>query len=414
MSHHYRTIVGIAVPVFDYKAFTAEQETRKGTIDRDSARHARQALRDLGLRVVEITQARPDQTGGLRAPRLFRKSWDHWVAGFTGELGTLLSVGMPLLDALSTLISQYKGKPKTFVLHLKDEVSSGVPLAEAMGRQPLVFDVLCTQMVAVGESTGNLDSVLSQLSDFKRRSLEFKDKVFSALLYPLVVLLVSVGVSIFLMTVVVPMLLENLQDSGRALPLPTRILKSVSDVLVGHGWWLAILSICVVTVVMLALKTYSGRRFRDQVLLKIPILGPMGQKQELARVSLIISTLLRSGIEFVKAIEITVGTTKNVLLREALSDCASRIESGSEIGDALQKWSYFPPLVTQVFTVGQKSGRMEEMLLRLSRDFDSQVESTSARLATVLEPVLILILSFFVGFILFATLLPILEAGNVL
>ena len=406
------------MPVFEYKALDASRAIRQGVIDSDSPRQARQELRELGLQVTQILetgkkQQKKDGAQSIEFGSLFKRSWDHWVAGFTGELATLLSVGVPLLEALSTLISQYKGKSATIVIHLKDEVSSGRPLADAMSRQPDVFDALCLKMVEVGENTGSLGETLRQLSDFKRRSLEFKDKVMSALLYPMVILSVSVAVSIFLMTVVVPMLLENLLDTGKPLPLPTRILKGASDVLTQHGWWLGIILAAAIVGIAAGLQTEAGKRIRDKFLLRIPIIGTMSRKQELARVALVIGTLMKSGVDFVKAIDITVGTTKNLLLRDALNDCARQVESGKDIGVALSNWSYFPPLVTQVFTVGQKSGRLEEMLFRLSRDYDRQVESISGRLSTIIEPVLILILSVFIGFIMFATLMPIMETGNV-
>lgn len=405
------------MPVFEYKAAGPDRGIQKGTIDRDSPRHARQALRELGLQVLEIAPAKPTSSfsiGKFKTPQLLKKNWDGWVAEFTGELSTLLSVGVPLLEALDTLVQQYTRKPKMFVLHLKDQVASGTPLARAMAGQPETFDNLCIKMVEVGEKTGTLDQVLGQLSDFKHRSLEFKDKVVSAMLYPMIVLAVSIAVSIFLMTVVVPMLLENLADTGRPLPLPTQILKTISDLLLVHGWWLAIIAGVGLVGSVSFFKTPNGKRLWDRLILSTPVIGKMGQKQELARVSLIISTLLKSGVGFVEAIEIAIGTTKNTLLHEALTDCAKRIESGTDIGDALKAWSYFPPIVTQVFTVGQKTGRLEEMLGRLADDYDGQVASTSGRLSVILEPVLILMLSFFVGFILFATLLPVLEAGNVL
>ncbi len=401
------------MPVFEYKAIDQKRVSRHGVINSDSPRQARQELRELGLSVTQISETQAGRKRSNSLGSLFRRNWDHWVAGFTGELATLLSVGVPLLDALTTLIAQYKGHASTIVIHLKDNVSSGRPLAESMSRQPEVFDTLCIKMVEVGENTGNLDDTLRQLSDFKRRSLEFKDRVLSALLYPMVILTVSLGVSIFLMTIVVPMLLENLEDTGKPLPLPTRLLKGASDVLVIHGWWLGILLGGAFIWVLMALQTDAGRRIRDRLLLRIPLIGTMSRKQELARIALVIATLMKSGVEFVKAIDIAVGTTKNLLLREALMDCSRQVESGKDIGIALENWSYFPPLVTQVFTVGQESGRMEEMLFRLSQDYDRQVESMSGRLSTVIEPVLILILSAFVGFIMFATLLPILEAGNV-
>ncbi len=402
------------MPVFQYKALDPDQRVLNGVIDSDSPGQARQELRGQGLRVTEMMAAQADRKFSFSLKHIFQRSHNHWVTGFTSELATLLSVGVPLLESLTTLIAQNKGPQESIVLHLKDDVSSGVPLAQAMARQPKVFDALCVKMVEVGENTGKLDDILRQLSEFKRRSLEFKDRVLSAMLYPMVILSVSLCVSVFLMTVVVPMLLENLEDTGKSLPMATRLLKAASDVLTANGWWLLLLVLVGIAGAVTALRTDSGKRFRDKALLKIPVIGTMSRKQELARVALVIATLMKSGIEFVKAIDIAIGTTKNVLLVEALRDCSDQVEAGKDIGVALQKWSYFPPLVSQVFTVGQKSGRLEEMLFRLSKDYDSQVEAISGRLSTIIEPVLILVLSAFVGFIMFATLMPILEAGNVL
>ena len=400
------------MPVFHYKAIDEAQVAKEGVIASDSARQAREELRKLGLQVLKINLA--SQAASIQMPGFFKRSWNHWVANFTGELATLVSVGVPLLEALDTLSLQYKGKAKAIVLRLNDDVSSGVSLSEAMSRQPEVFDELCVKLLEVGQNTGNMDEILRQLSDFKRRSHEFKDRVLSALLYPAIILSVSIGVSIFLMTFVVPMLLDSLIETGKPLPLPTRILHSASIVLGEHGWWMA-LALCAAVVGMIgALRTDRGKRKRDQILAEIPLIGMMSKKQEIARVSLVLATLMKSGVEFIDAIRITIGTSKNVLMREALEACAKEVESGKDIGAALSQSSWLPPMVSQVFSVGQNSGRLEEMLFRLSKDYDQQVESIASRLSTVIEPALILLLSVFIGFIMFATLMPMMEAGNVL
>ncbi len=367
----------------------------------------------MGLRVTELSESKQKKERSYSLPGIFKRSWNHWLAGFTSELATLISVGVPLLDALETLSEQHQGKAKSIVLHLKDDVSSGRSIAESMKRQPEVFDSLTVKMLEVGQNTGNLDEILRQVSEFKRRSHEFRDRVMSALLYPMIIVIVSLGVSVFLMTVVVPMLLESLAETGKTLPLPTRILQFMSNILSQHGWWLGIVLLSSVIGAWLALQTDRGRRFRDRMFLRVPLLGMMGRKQEIARIALVIATLMKSNVEFLPSIAIAKGTTKNTLLYDALEECERDVESGKEIGQSLGKSSYFPPMVAQVFTVGQQSGRLEEMLFRLSKDYDSQVESISSRLSTVIEPTLILLLSFFIGFIMFATLMPMMEAGNV-
>jgi type II secretory pathway component PulF len=388
------------MPVFSYRAIDKSRAARQGEINSDSPRQARQQLRDMGLRVTELSQVSRSNRKDFSIPSIFKRSWNHWLVGFSSELATLISVGVPLVEALETLSQQYQGKSKSILLHLKDDVSSGRSIADAMKRQPEVFDSLTIKMLEVGQNTGNLDEILRQVSEFKRRSHEFKDRVLSALLYPLIIVAVSLGVSVFLMTVVVPM-------------LPTRILQFGSNLLSQHGWWLGIVLLVSVIGIWLGIQTGKGRRFRDRFFLRIPLIGAMGQKQEISRIALVIATLMKSNVEFLPSVAIAKGTTKNTLLCDALDSCSRDVESGKEIGKSLGQSSYFPPMVVQVFTVGQQSGRMEEMLFRLSKDYDQQVESLSGRLSTVIEPALILILSFFIGFIMFATLMPMMEAGNV-
>lgn len=404
------------MPIFSYKAIGRDQLQIEGQIESDSAPQARRELRSQGIRVIKLVldaQSRRKSGRSLLA-YLPRRSWNQWLAGFSGELATLVSVGIPLIDALGTLEEQYRGRAKSIVLHLKDQISSGKSIAEAMRGQPDVFDKLSLKMIEVGQNTGNLDEILRQVSDFKRRSHEFKDRVLSAILYPAIILAVSVGVSIFLMTVVVPMLLENLVEAGKSLPWPTQVLQVGSHVLTHYGLLILGTVASFVVVVFAYVKTENGKRLRDTWMLKVPLLGSMGRQQEISRISLVVATLMRSGVDFLESIEIAKGTTKNVLLVKALEDCAIQVTAGKDIGKAMKSSLYFPPLVTQIFSVGQQSGKLEEMLFQLSADYDRQVESTSRRLATVIEPALILLLSGLIGFIMFATLMPMMEAGNVL
>jgi type II secretory pathway component PulF len=192
------------------------------------------------------------------------------------------------------------------------------------------------------------------------------------------------------------------------------VLKFCSDFLLDYGLLLlALFAICLFGAVMF-MRTDRGRRLWFRFLMRVPLIGQMALKQEIARVAMVISTLLGSGIVFLRAVEIAGKTTRNVLIRDALDDCAAGIGAGRDIGEAMEKADFFPPLVVHVFSVGQKSGKLEEMLLRLAEDYDRQVSSASAKLSAVIEPILIIVLAVFVGFILFATMLPILEAGNVL
>jgi general secretion pathway protein F len=397
--------------VFTYTATTETRSRVRGSIAADSPRQARELLRARGLRVSQIA-------GGVQEQARKKSGWSRikasQVASLIRELATLLGAGTPLLESLEILCQQYQGRVRTSLVLLRDRISAGIGLAEAMAEQPGVYDELCIHMVGVGENAGNLEGVLNQLADFKDRSAELKDRVITALLYPTVVFVTSLLVALFLMTVVVPMLLDNLIDAGRTLPWPTRVLKAISDALLGYGWLLGILAVGLGVGAAAVQRTTAGQRASQRLLLKIPLLGTMAQKQTIARIALVMMTLMKSGIVYLRALEIAAQSTRNLIIRESLLQSGQCVGAGQEIGAALSATGVFPPLVVHIFSVGQKSGQLEEMLERLATTYDRQVTTMSGRLAAALEPILILTLAIFVGFILFATLLPILEAGNVL
>jgi len=329
-------------------------------------------------------------------------------------LATLLSTGIGLVDSLDTITLQYRGRLQMSLRAVREQVAGGQSLSEALQADPEFYDDLTVQMVRVGENAGTLDIVLDRLADFRDRSLQFKDRVTTALLYPAIILSLAVTVSIFLMTVVLPMLLENLVASGRPLPWPTVILKGLSDLLTTQGWWLALLGLCGALLLMVGVNTAWGKRRWHALLFTLPILGPLAKKQEIARTAIVISTLMENGIVFVDAVETASRAAKNVLLKDALEAIRLQVHSGRDIGEALVAAKIFPPLVIQIFSVGQQTGELERMLQRLANGYEAQVASATTRLTAAIEPVLIVILAVLVGFILFATILPILEAGNVL
>jgi type II secretory pathway component PulF len=401
------------MPVFAYEAVDSSARDFSGTIAADTPRDARDKLRAQGYR-VEVLSEKPSKATGHR--RLLERRGRHaaQLTAVIRDLATLLGTGINLSDALDTLTAQHKGRLRTSLLTLRERVTGGSSLSEAMRSEPGLYDELTLQMVSVGENSGTLDQVLDRLADFRERSLMFKDRVTTALIYPAIVVSLAIAVSIFLMTVVLPMLLENLIESGHPLPWPTRVLKGMSDVLTADGLWLLILAVGAAAGIVSVARTAWGRRAWHRLLFRLPLLGPLVQKQEISRAAVIISTLMKNGIVFVEAARIAAGTSKNILLKESLDEIRVRVQAGRDIGDALATTGVFPPLVALIFNVGQETGKLEEMLDRLAEGYERQVASATARFTAALEPILIVILAVFVGFILFATVLPILEAGNVL
>lgn len=369
-------------------------------------------VRDLSsTSVVEPKVVDPAAEPLIRKQRFLTSGRDrHHVTAFVRELSTLLNVGVPLPEALETLATLHRGRFRSVLLQLRG-VTSGTGLAAAMREQPRVFDEFCHAITAVGEDAGTLDASLETLADFRERSDQLRGRIGTALVYPSIVLSMAVLAALFLMTFVVPRILEPLLEQGQELPLPTRIV-SASDFLL--AWWWLLLSVVAVSVIALTafLRTERGRRTRDTVLLRLPVFGPLARKQAVVRVAIVLSTLLRSGVVFVQALRIARRTVGNAVLADALGRCEQAVSAGGDIADALAKTQAFPATVVQVFAVGQQTGRLEDVLDRLARAYDQQVSSSSQRLAAILEPVLIIVLAVIVLFIILATVLPILEAGN--
>ncbi len=396
---------------FAYRAFDRRGRRRRGTITAASGRHAREQLRSNGLKVESVREraSRRQTTSANRSTR-YRSQLTTAIR----ELSTLLQAGVPLLDAIDSVLTQTKRGFHDAMLAVRDKVAGGASLAEAMAEDPTIFDEMTVGMIRVGEHAGNLDEVCEQIADYRERSGQLKDRVISAMLYPAIVFAISVAVTVFLMTVVVPMLLQNLIQIGQPLPLPTVILKYLSDSLLSYGP-LLLLGVAVAALLLtIYLRTGNGRRRADEMALSTPIIGSLIQKQALSRMSLVVSSLLRSGVELVDALEIAERSATNGLLKTALAAMQRDLRSGHDLREATMKHRIFSHSMAQVFALGQQSGQLDRMLDRLGNDYDRQAAQLATRMTTILEPVLIVILSVIVGFILFATVLPILEAGNVL
>lgn len=398
--------------VFAYTGHDTALGSVKGTVAADTPRQARDVLRAQGVAVQRMSACHGTRSGWWSSLKSHRIR-NQWATG-VHELSMLLHTGIPMLEALDTLAQQHSGGFRDAVLGLRDRVASGASLAEALAERPDLFDEATIHLVEVGENAGTLEDVLEQLADFKQRMMQLKDQVFTALMYPIFLIVFGTAAAIFLMTSVLPPLLENLQDSLEAIPWPTQVVKSISDVLVEYGLMILLGVVALAAAIGIALQSQAGRRFWHRTLLRLPIVGPMALKQGVARIAMIVSTLSRSGVVLTRAIELAAKSTNNLVLRDALDDCGQRIGAGEDVATALGRSQVFPPLAVRVFSVGQESGRLDEMLLKLADDYERQNATVSARLTALLEPILILILAGFVGFLLLATILPILEAGNVM
>ncbi len=407
------------MPVFEY-TITTGQRRRKGTISADSARNARDQLRHEGqtiesLKQLDLGSVKSSTNSKASSISIFsRRSSHSQVSWFVRELATLTGVGTTMVESLQIAIDQCKGNFRNILMDIRERVTQGESLASALRNHEIVFGNILCEMVRVGEQSGSLSEVLSQAANFRDRRDKLKNRVISAMLYPAIVLLLSLAVTIFLMTTIVPTLISSLIELKKELPFPTAILKTISDFLLNYGLVLGLMFAAFVASSVSFVKTTKGRMWWDNLQLKLPIVGTLVRKQNASRLCLVTATLLKSGVELVKALEIAEGSVSNMKIRQSVTKARERIASGMELGTALSDNHVIPPAIIQVFTLGQHTGQLEELLFRIADDYDSQVNSLADRLATVMEPILIVGLSLIVGFIMLATLLPILESGNAL
>lgn len=395
--------------VYAYKAYRSRHAELLGTIAADTPRHARELLRASGLLVSELRPVRKE----VRWFRLPSGSASR-VLEFFRELSTLLAVGIRLVPAIDSLMRQHKGRFGEVLLRVRERVASGSSLAESLRAEPEVFDELSVSMVDVGERSGTLDEVLLRLSVFKERTKELRGRIGNAMIYPVIVLVMAGVIAVLLMTFVVPSILGPLIQTGRNLPTITRIVKGLSDLLIERWWLLGLGAALLCTAVLSVLRSDRGQAVSHRWVLRIPIIGTLIKKQTIVRLSIVLSTLLRTGVVFVKALEIARASVSNRVFQDALRQCEAAILAGRDIGAAMERTGAFPPTVVQVFSVGQESGELEKMLERLASDYDRDVQAQAQRFAAILEPLMIFLLALVVAAIAFATILPILEAGHVL
>jgi type II secretory pathway component PulF len=398
--------------VYQYNAIDLDESAVDGTIIADTARAARDMLRDRGLMVTHIAASR--EAGKLRLAGGPSRKDRYEVVSFIRELATLLKAGISLLTALNTLASQHSRRFRPIIQHLSDQVASGVGLAEAMGQQSAYFDSMCVSITAVGENTGSLEIALKRLADFKDRANRLTSKVTTALIYPAFVCAFGLIISLFLMSYVVPNLLSSLTAAGKELPAITKIVKGLSDFLL--NWWWALLAGLAGLVVLfkMILASQSGRKIFDRLLLNMPMIGQLLRKENTSRIAIILAALLRSGLQFVQAVQITRSTVKNRLFAKALEDYELAVASGKDVAGPLAASGVFSPMVIQMLAVGQHAGNLEEMLEQLAETYDQEIAVATARLTAMLEPILIVVLAILVAFIAFATILPIMEMSNVI
>ena len=401
------------MPRYSYRAVTAAGDVSSGELEAANESEIVDRLRDQGLMPMQIAQSLGVAAAGAavaRPPRqsLFapkRVTRDN-VLGITRELATLLRAGLTLDRALELLISLATSLPAAVMLQgIRDEVRGGKALSQALDARRDVFSRFYVNIVRAGEAGGALGTVLARLAETMERNKELRDSVRSALIYPTILIFVAVASIMILLIYVVPQFQSTFAQAGKALPIPTQVVIAVGTFL--RNWWWALIPGAALAVLWFRRRgrVPAIRRIRDARLLRMPLLGDLIAKVEIARFARTLSTLLANGVTLLAGLAIVKETMGNVVLSAGFDGVIAKLREGKGFGRPMAETGLYPRLATQMILVGEESGRLEEMLSRVADVYDREVATAVKRFLAVLEPVLILGLAVMVGGIVFSILL---------
>lgn len=398
------------MPAFDYAALDARGRTRNGVITADSARQAHERLARRHLVPVRLAPASSDARAAT--PSLMDRFSAKDLALVTRQLGTLVAA-MPLEEALRTVGSQAeKGAVRRVLLATHASVVEGFRLSDAMARQGSAFPPLYRAMVAAGEGSSALDDILERLADLLEREQQVRGKLITALVYPAALALTAVAVVIALMTFVVPKVVEQFDSMGRALPLLTRVVITVSDLMATWGLPLLILAVIGAVAFTRLLARPAFRLRFDALVLKLPFIGRLLRDVHAARLARTLSIMVGSGLPMLEGLVITARTVHNRVLRAATDRMVAAIREGGSLSAAMRGAGVFPPTLLYMTASGENSGQLGPMLERAADYLEREFNTFTSVAMSLLEPVIIVVLGGVVAVIVLAILLPILQFNS--
>ena len=337
------------------------------------------------------------------------------IAVATRQLSTLLKAGVPLVEALSAMTEQLEQRQlKKILSEVKQLVNEGRSLAYGLRQYANVFGELYISMVAAGEQSGALDSVLARLADYTENQTKMRQKITGALWYPAIMFLFGGGVLVVILTFVLPKVMKVFDDMQSTLPLSTRFLIA-SSTLLKEWWWLLLPALAgLVVVVVRYFQTERGKPKLDRFMLKLPLVGSIVTMVSIARFCRTMATLLKSGVSLMNGLQIVKGTISNVHIAAVVDDARDAIQEGEDIATPLRKSGIFPPMVYRMIAIGERSGSLEEMLESVANSYESQVDIRVGALTSLLEPVIIAVMGSVIGFVALAIIVPILRLNSML
>lgn len=400
------------MPTFTWKGRTASGATASGELAAGSQTDVVAALRQKKIIPTSIKVKEEKKGLTLFGSRVSR----HALSVFTRQFSTMLNAGLPLLSCLEILGKQTESAGLRRVLaEVRGDVEGGLSLADALRRQPKVFDNLYVNMVESGETGGALDVILLRLATYLEKMEVLMRKIKGAMIYPAIISLVAAGAISVMLLFVIPIFAQMFEGVGAELPAMTQIVIGMSNLLKVWAIPGIIIIIALFTILRRWHKTESGAKAMDPLLLKMPVFGDLMKKQSIARFSRTLSTLLSSGVPIIDALEITARSSGNWVVEDAILKARTSIKGGENIADPLSKTTVFPPMVTQMIAIGEASGGLDEMLSKVADFYDAEVDQAVENLTSALEPLIMVVLGGIVGFLVISMYLPIFQlAGTVM
>jgi general secretion pathway protein F len=402
------------VPVYAYKGVTRSGKTTRGFVDADTSRVARSRLRRNGIVLTEIAEQSSTTVVKATSGRRFELPSFQRIAPLdlalvTRQAATLIGSGIPLLQGLHALTEQVeRPKLKSVLGQVRDQVNQGSSFADALA-QTQSFPELYVSMVRAGEAGGALETVLGRLADYLESQVRLRNKVASILIYPSVMFGFAMIVIGVLVTLVLPQITELLTSLNKELPFYTVLIINVSHFTRNWWWAIGIVAVGLILTLRVVVRTGRGRAIYHRLLLRLPVIGKTVRLLAISRFSRTLSTLLSGGLPIVRALDTAKDVTNNVVLGEAIDAARESITEGASVAGPLRASGEFPPMVTHMIEVGERSGQLEAMLAKVADTYEEQVETTVTRLTALLEPFLILIMVGIVLLIIMATLVPLLQ-----
>ena len=404
--------------VYTYKATDKNGKYVEGDISASDYKAAIQQIRKLNYFPVKVSEGKGSSKFSF-GMTLSRPSWRSPIPlkdlmTLTQQLATLVDSGLTLDDGLSTLVKLSETeKTRSVLADIRKQVHAGSSFADALAEHPKVFSKLYVNMIRAGEAGGILGEALTRLALFMEKSVELKNSIRSAMVYPAILTLVGGSAVIVLITFVIPQFSKLFEEMGASLPLPTQIMLGLSSLIINY--WPAIILgfIGFAAAFNLYLRTNNGRLKWDGMLLKLPLFGPLIQKIEVSRFSLTLATLLKSGVPILQA----MGIVRSILINRVISDSIiviqQALKKGQGLSGPLQKAGVFPPMAVHMITVGETSGALDKMLTKVSNTYDKEVDQSIKQVISLIEPMMILFMAVVIGFIVVSMLLAIFSANDI-